>query len=246
MFHVKHCSDHPVKRVAFANPPQRGINKRRRLKYYFMRMRKKKHTDERIQACIDYIYHDNMPAYDDKPVYPVCPVYLEIGCGKGDFICAMAQKFPDINFIAVEKISDVAVIAIEKAKNFNLPNVKFMIADAKNLADCFDSGQISRIYLNFSDPWHKRYQHNNRLTAPAFLEIYKKILNPDSKIILKTDNKDFFDYSVKSLSSNGFIIEHKTYDLYSSEFIENNIQTEYERNFVSQGIKICYLEAILL
>ena len=202
-----------------------------------MRMRKKKHTDERIQACFDYIF---TPCNNGN----VRKTYLEIGCGKGDFICAMAQNFPGINFVAVERNTDVIITAIEKAKSLNLPNVKFMIIDAINLADYFAPEKISRIYLNFSDPWHKRYQHNKRLTYPDFLGIYKKILEPDAKIILKTDNKDFFDYSIKSLSSNGFLIQHKTYDLYNSEFLDGNIQTEYEKNFVSRNISICYLEAV--
>ena len=204
-----------------------------------MRMRKKKHTDERIRACSDYMNWYDMLKKD-------MPVHLEIGCGKGDFICSMAQKYPGINFIAVEKISDVAVIALEKAKSLNLPNVKFIVADIKKYAVYFEPDLFSVIYLNFSDPWHKRYQFNNRLTAPPFLDIYKKILLPESKIILKTDNKDLFDYSLKTLSSYNFIIEHKTYDLYGSEFLENNIQTEYEKNFVSQGIKIFYLSAVNL
>ncbi|MCL1858123.1 MAG: tRNA (guanosine(46)-N7)-methyltransferase TrmB [Oscillospiraceae bacterium] len=203
-----------------------------------MRMRKKKHTDERIEACSEYMHWNDMFIKNKL-------IYLEIGCGKGDFICATAQKYPDINFIAVEKISDVIVIATEKAKSLDLPNLRFMIVDAKNLSDYFAPGQISRIYLNFSDPWHKRYQHNKRLTSPVFLEIYKKIIKSNAEIILKTDNKDFFDFSVKSLSSNGFEIKHKTYDLYNSEFIDNNIQTEYEKIFILQNIPICYLEAIL-
>ena len=204
-----------------------------------MRMRKKKHAGERIQACTEYMRWNDI-LVDGKEVH------LEIGCGKGDFICAMAQKFCGINFIAVEKISDVIVTALEKAKSLNLPNVKFMIADANQLADHINPGQISNIYLNFSDPWHKRYQHNKRLTSPTFLEIYKKIIKPNAKIILKTDNKDFFDYSIKSFSANGLEIEHMTYDLYTSEFLDGNVQTEYEKNFIEQNIPICYLEAIFL
>ncbi|MCL2771853.1 MAG: tRNA (guanosine(46)-N7)-methyltransferase TrmB [Oscillospiraceae bacterium] len=202
-----------------------------------MRMRKKKHADKRIQECMDYMRWNDM--FEDGK-----PVYLEIGCGKGNFICDMAQKYPDANFIAVEKISDVIVIAMEKAKNLNLSNVKFMIADAKELESYINNSSISGIYLNFSDPWNKRYQHNKRLTHPLFLEVYKKILKPKSKIELKTDNQDFFDFSIRNLSSNGFNVENSTYDLYNSEFLNGNVQTEYEKNFVSQKIPICYLLAL--
>ena len=204
-----------------------------------MRMHKKKNTDKRIQACAEYMNRNEMLVKDKF-------IYLEIGCGKGDFICGMAQRFPDINFIAVERISDVIVIAMEKAKNLNLSNVRFIIANAKKLEEYFCDFKISQLYLNFSDPWHKRYQQNNRLTAPGFLEIYKKILKPDAKIIMKTDKKEFFDYSVKSFNANGFKTEKITHDLYNSDFFDpdENIRTEYEKNFVSQNIPICYCEAI--
>ena len=202
-----------------------------------MRMRKKKHADERIQACADYLrWHDMFNNNN--------PVYLEIGCGKGDFVCGMALKSPDVNFIAVERISAVAVNAIEKAKSLNLRNVRFIIGDAKKLADYFEPGTISGIYLNFSDPWHKRHHSHKRLTAPNFLELYKKFLKPGAKMILKTDNKDLFDFSIKTLPLNNFEIINQTYDLYNSEFLDGNVQTEYEKKFVEQNMPICYFEAI--
>ena len=173
-------------------------------------------------------------------------ICLEIGCGKGDFICAMAQKFPDSIFMGVERIPDAVVSAMEKAKGLNLPNLNFIICDAKGLEDYFPGGAIDVIHLNFSDPWPKRYQHNKRLSSPVFLDVYKKIMKPGGKIILKTDNRDLFGYSLKILPQNRFEIKNKTYDLYGSEFLNGNIQTEYEKRFVSHGIKICYLEASLL
>ena len=205
-----------------------------------MRMRKKKHTAKRIQACAEYLDYKYM--FDSDKINK--KIYMEIGCGKGDFICGMAREYPDINFIAVEYISDVIVTAMEKAKNLNLPNVRFINADAKLLEEYIKPCSVSKLYLNFSDPWQKRYQWHFRLTHKKFLDIYKKILTPGAKIILKTDNKDFFDYSVRSLASNGFIIEHQIYDLYNSDYTEGNIQTEYEKKFVEQNIPICYLSAV--
>lgn len=204
-----------------------------------MRMRKKKNAEKRIQACADFMDWETM-------LDPGRPVHLEIGCGKGDFVCAMAKKFPEVNFVAVEKITDVIVTAVEKARSENLPNARYFIADAKNLAEYFEPGAISAIYLNFSDPWHKRYQQDKRLSSAKFLEVYKKILKPGAKITLKTDDRDFFDFSAKSFSANGFSVERKTYDLYSSDFFDpaENIQTEYEKNFAAQKLPICYLEAI--
>jgi len=202
-----------------------------------MRMRKKKHTGERIQACLEYLNYNYM--FDAGR-----EIYLEIGCGKGEFICDMAQKYPDVNFIAVEYIADVIVMAMEKVKSMYLSNVKFLIENALNLEKHFPENQISALYLNFSDPWRKRYQWHFRLTHKNFLEIYKKILKPGAKIMLKTDNKDFFDFSVKSFTSNGFTIENQTYDLYNSEFVNGNIQTEYEKKFVEQNVPIYYLIAV--
>lgn len=203
-----------------------------------MRMRKKKHTGERLTTCADYFFSPN------NMFRNVNPIHLEIGCGKGYFICEIAQNIPNVNFIAVEKIPDVIVLAMEKAKSLNLTNVKFIIADAKNLAAYFNLNKISAIYLNFSDPWEKRYQHNHRLTHQSYLDIYKKFLTHNAKIILKTDNVDFFDFSLKTLPLNNFKIINKTYDLYNSEFINGNIQTEYEKKFIEQNIMICRLEAI--
>ena len=203
-----------------------------------MRMRKKKHTDERIQACAEYIRWNDMFSGG-------VPLHLEIGCGKGDFICAMARQFPDINFIAVEKVTDVVVTALEKAKSLNLPNLRFVIADIKEFANYIEVDTVSAIYLNFSDPWPKRYQHKKRLTAQSFIDIYKKILKLKAKIILKTDDKELFNFSVKNLSANKFTIEYKTYDLHNSEFSDSNVQTEYERNFAEQNIPVCYLSAVL-
>lgn len=204
-----------------------------------MRMRKKKNTSERISACADYLNYKYMFEIDRE-------IYLEIGCGKGDFIIGMSQQYPTVEYIAVEKSSDVIVMAMEKAKSLYKSNIGFIIADAKELEEYIKPSSISRIYLNFSDPWKKRYQWHFRLTHKKFLEIYKKILIPEARIIMKTDNTDFFDYSVKSLSLNGFEVEHKTYDLYNSEFLDGNIQTEYEKKFVEQNIPICYLNALFV
>jgi len=201
-----------------------------------MRMRKKKHTAGRLLACGGYMQINDML----ESGRPVC---LEIGCGKGDFICGTAQKRPDTNFIAVERVPDVVVAAAEKSRGLGLPNVRFIVADAKELANLLPESIIRELYLNFSDPWPKRYHHDKRLTSPGFLEIYKKIMVPDAKLILKTDNADLFGYSLKTLPQNGFAIMRETRDLYGGEFLEGNIQTEYEKRFVGQGVKICFLEA---
>ncbi|MCL2096028.1 MAG: tRNA (guanosine(46)-N7)-methyltransferase TrmB [Oscillospiraceae bacterium] len=209
-------------------------------------MRNKKNAAERIAACGDYLFGIDLIPQN-------MPVRLEIGCGKGGFICKSAETLPEVFFIGMEKIPSVIVSAIEKANGLNLDNLKFITGDAKNLPDYFPGDFIDLIYLNFSDPWHKRYQHDRRLTSPFFLNIYKKILKKNSKIILKTDNINLFDYSLKTMPENNFNIKLKTYDLYKSEFYNapkinpaSKIQTEYEKKFLEKNIPVCYLEAELI
>jgi len=208
-------------------------------------MRKKKHRDARIEARADLLYIGRSDP--DAPLVQAgdanFPVFLEIGCGKGGFICELAESKPNINFVALERNPDVLVLAMERAHNLDLKNVRFLMGDAENLADYFEPGQIAGIYLNFSDPWHKNRQAHKRLTYKDFLDIYKNIMMPGAKIIMKTDNVNLFDFSVRSLVNNGFKVINQTRDLYSSEFLAGNVATEYERKFVSEGVKICRLEA---
>jgi len=200
-------------------------------------MRKKKRAAERLLACAEYTRGDNITGG--------AHVCLEIGCGKGEFICTAAIKSPGADFIAVERIPDVAVAAVEKARSLDLRNVRFIIADAKKLADILPGGIISELYLNFSDPWPKRRHQNKRLTSPVFLGIYKQIMRPGAGIFLKTDNIDLFEYSLKTLPQHNFKITRETRDLYAGGAAPGeNIQTEYEKKFVAQGAKICCLEAV--
>ena len=196
-----------------------------------MRMRKKKHGAERIAACSDYIIHN--------PIENVnFPVDLEIGCGKGSFILGMAKRHPDISYIAMERVSDVLLLAAEKVKAEELQNVKFIVGDAKQLAELFPSASVRRIYLNFSDPWPKIGYYKRRLTYKGFLEIYKSILVPNGEIILKTDNVDLFDFSLEQFETAGFEVRALTRDLHNSEYNADNIVTEYEKNFSDKGFPI--------
>ena len=134
-------------------------------------------------------------------------------------------------------------MAGEMAKRKNLKNVKFFNMGAELLQFFLAPNTISGIYLNFSCPYPKKQYENHRLTYKYFLDIYKKIMKKEAKIYLKTDNNGFFEYSLESLSSNGFDVYNVTRDLYNSEFINGNIATEYEQKFVAQGVKINRLEA---
>ena len=201
-----------------------------------MRVRKKKHGAERLAACENYFFpilKNTSEVFGNQN-----PVHVEIGCGKGTFVRDMAKKYPDINFIAVEKITDVMVCCAEKIKAEELTNVRVLCADAKTLAEAIPLGSVNRIYLNFSDPWPKAGHKKRRLTHKIFLDVYKQILVPDGSIALKTDNDSLFEFSLEEFASNGFELDEISYDLHTSEFANDNVMTEYEANFSKQGIPI--------
>lgn len=203
-----------------------------------MRMRKKRNGEQRIAACDEYIIHD-------KSEITQFPVELEIGCGKGAFILELSRRNPDTSFIAMERVSDVILLAAEKIKAEEAKNVKFLIGDAKGLCDIFPESSVRRIYLNFSDPWPKKGYYKRRLTYRGFLEIYKKILANDGEIIFKTDNSGLFEFSLEEFEAAGFKLKELTRDLHNSEYNENNIVTEYEKNFSEKGFKINRVVAYL-
>lgn len=209
-----------------------------------MRMRRKKHGAERLSACAEYLLGEDAAA-PEEIFGNKNPVYLEIGCGKGDFICGTAAAMPDVNFIAIERIPDVLMLAAEKVKENGCKNVKLAALNAALLPERIAPHSISRIYLNFSDPWPKKGHAKRRLTHKTFLDIYKQILTPDGSLFLKTDDLSLFEFSVEELSNNGFTVRDVTYDLHASPYADGNVMTEYERNFVSQGKKINSLRAYL-
>ena len=169
------------------------------------------------------------------------PIYIEIGMGKGDFIIENAKRYPNINFIGIEKYDSVIVRAIQKSNELELNNLKIIRIDANKLEDIFDR-EIDTIYLNFSDPWPKDRHAKRRLTSRVFLDIYDKLFKDRSRIIMKTDNINLFNYSLDSLTDYGYEIIYKTNNLDSLSM--DNIMTEYETKFYNKGIKINKFEAI--
>jgi len=166
-------------------------------------------------------------------------IYIEIGMGKGKFIIENAIKYPNINFIGIEKYDSVMVRAIEKLSDKKLDNLKLIVFDAGKIDEVFDK-EIRRIYLNFSDPWPKKRHAHRRLTSLVFLKLYDKVFVDNKEIIMKTDNKGLFAYSIESLSKYGYILENVTLDLQDED---NNITTEYEEKFRNKDITINRLEA---
>lgn len=168
------------------------------------------------------------------------PIYIEVGMGKGDFIIENALKNPEINFIGIEKFDSVMVRAVQKLEEYDIPNLKLIKIDAVNIDNIFYK-EISCLYLNFSDPWPKKRHTNRRLTSNVFLNKYDLIFKNTKKIIMKTDNRHLFEYSIKSLTDYGYKINDISLDLHSDNKLDN-IETEYEKKFVSKGMVIYYIE----
>ena len=210
-----------------------------------MRMRKKKHGAERIEACNELRITDPsvMLGGFEAIFGNDRPVHMEIGCGKGNFACGMAKKYPDVNFIAVERVADVCCIALEKAmaarEEREGDNLRFLIGDARILAENVKPASLDCIYLNFSDPWPKKGHAKRRLTHRGFLEIYKDLLKPDGILRLKTDNVGLFDFSLEEFEAIGANVIWQTRDLHASEKNDDNVMTEYEKNFSEKGFSIC-------
>lgn len=167
------------------------------------------------------------------------PVHIEIGMGKGRFILNMAKKYPNINFIGIERYSSVLLRAIEKydTQEFHdLKNIRFVCMDARNIGDVFTEGEVKKIYLNFSDPWPKARHAKRRLTSVEFLKRYESVLAPDGVVEFKTDNTGLFNFSLEQVREAGWVLRAFTYDLHRHvEMNKGNIMTEYEEKFSSRG-----------
>ncbi len=170
------------------------------------------------------------------------PIYIEIGMGKGDFILSNAIKYPNINFIGIEKYDSIIALAIKKIESFELSNLKLIRMDAIDILNVFDS-EIDKIFLNFSDPWPKPRHEKRRLTSINFLSKYDKIFKNSCEIEMKTDNRNLFEYSLISFNSDNYIINKISLDLHHSDY-KDNIETEYEVKFSKLNNPIYYVNVV--
>lgn len=168
------------------------------------------------------------------------PIHIEIGMGKGRFIVENAKKYPHINFIGIEKFDSVIVRAIEKIEEEDIPNLRLIRMDAQEIIEVFDK-EIETIYLNFSDPWPKVRHAHRRLSSRKFLERYDSLFKGDKRIVMKTDNRHLFEFSVKEFTDYGYTIDNLCLDVYNEGIIDN-IPTEYESKFSSKGFPIYLIE----
>ncbi|MBQ9070225.1 MAG: tRNA (guanosine(46)-N7)-methyltransferase TrmB [Clostridia bacterium] len=206
-------------------------------------MRKKKHGEERLSACKDFLVSKpEASAFQNNK-----SVFLEIGAGKGGFAVGMCEKHPDVSYFAMERVTDCVVLAAELAKRKNeksscCKNLKFIIDTADNLTKLFDNGSVDKIFLNFSDPWSKKGYAKRRLTHRRYLAVYFNLLKDGGTLTFKTDNVGLFDFSLEEIEAIGLECEVVTRDLHASEYASHNVVTEYEAAFSSQGVKINMLK----
>ncbi|WP_338983662.1 tRNA (guanosine(46)-N7)-methyltransferase TrmB [Spiroplasma endosymbiont of Othius punctulatus] len=169
------------------------------------------------------------------------PINLEIGCGKGNFIKGKAIKVVNENWIGMEKESTVIGVALRNVieNEMDIKNILFINKYAENLLDIFEKKSISKIFLNFSDPWPKSKHAKKRLTNIKFLENYWEVLTDDGSIEIKTDNDKLYEYSLEQIEESKFNIVYKTTNLHNDpKEMEHNVMTEYEKRFSETGKNI--------
>ncbi|MFD0714634.1 tRNA (guanosine(46)-N7)-methyltransferase TrmB [Paenibacillus sp. GCM10027626] len=180
------------------------------------------------------------------------PIYVELGMGKGQFISTMSVRNPHINFIGIDMYDELIRRASEKARaawaeqgQGNPPNLALLRTNIETIEDVFDSGEIERIFLNFSDPWPKTKHARRRLTHPRFLAKYKEILNDQGEIHFKTDSQSLFEFSLNSIAEMELQLHNISLHLHKDQLRDDLVLTEYEAKFVERGNNIYRLEAII-
>ena len=210
-----------------------------------MRRRKKKGADIKLLSHTDCVFHENVEEMAGKwheRFGNENSIHIEVGTGKGQFITTLAELNPDKNYIAMEIKEEVLLHAVYKAKEKGLTNILFIWGDVKMLPEYFNVAELSRIYVNFCDPWPKNRWAKRRLTHSDFLNIYRRVLNEDGEIHFKTDNEKLFEFSLNEIAENDWKLKNISLDLGNSNY-EGNVTTEYEDKFMAQGMKIYRLEA---
>ena len=208
-----------------------------------MRIRRKPNLIPRMERCSHVLICDP-PALrgawlESKP--QLTRLWVELGCGKGSFTAETAAQNPDAYLVAIEKVPDAMVMAMECACRNDLQNVSFIDTDAVCLPLVFSENEVDRIFINFCDPWPKSRDAKHRLTSPGFLKLYADILKPEGELHFKTDNSPLFEYSLLQFQEQGWTVSQVTRNLH-----ENGIQgvmTDYEAKFHAQGVPINRLVA---
>ena len=209
-----------------------------------MRMRNKKNLIPRMERCAAVqVKEPETMRGAWASLLPGCrEVRAEMGCGKGAFTAGMAAKDPDCLMVAIEKVPNAMVTAMERAVAEDIQNVRFIDTDVKNLPDIFAPGETAVIYINFPDPWPRKREIKHRLTAPSFLAMYWDALPVGGRIEYKTDQQWLFDWSLEQFALVGYELREVTHDLHEQGPV--GVMTNYEAKFHEQGIPICRCVAV--
>ncbi len=227
-----------------------------------MRMRKKRNFEERMAACAHLlaakgtngILNMKEAAEHFRALVDVAaafgeeranlPLALELGCGKGGFILELAKREPDVNYLALENMSNVILTTLEEVEKAGIANIRFLNIRAECIPCYIPENSLDAIYLNFSTPLPKLGYATQRLTHRNFLEVYKKLLKRGGKIVQKTDDRAFFDFSLEEYAACGFTLTEVDYDLHKAGNPDWNIVTEYEAKWVERGLPIHRVVAV--
>ena len=203
-----------------------------------MRMRKKPNLGPRMERCARFLV--DMPEEHRGRWRELKPdaqaVWLELGCGKGRFTAEMAEQNPDVLYLAVERVPDAMIVAMERCAAKGLTNVFFVDGDAAQLRDYFAPDEVDRLFINFCDPWPSNRHAKRRLTHRDFLVLYRGILKDGGQIHFKTDNRDLFEYSLFQFPKAGYVLSEVTRNLH--EHGVQGVMTDYEEKFHLLGTPI--------
>lgn len=209
-----------------------------------LRPRKKPNLIPRLEACQELLLEGKEPG-EIRKAFPEAsvPLHMEIGCGKGGFICEKARQMPETNFLAMEREANVIISALEMARETGIANLRFILGDADDLLkQLIRPGEIACLYINFCDPWPKKRHAKRRLTHRSRLTQYRGLLAPEGELHFKTDNQGLYEFSLEEFQA-VFPPYFTTCDLHNSEYAEGNIMTEYERRFSDLGQPIYSIRA---
>lgn len=211
-----------------------------------MRMRRRNNLEPRMNACESVWIHDPEALRGNwRSLMPGCrELRVEVGCGKGKFTVETAAAEPDVLLIAIERVPDALVLAMESAIRMGLKNVFFVSLDAANIDAFFADDEIDLLYINFCDPWPRKKNAKRRLTYHTFLEKYKKVLKLGGQIHFKTDNAKLFDWSLPEMESCFLELHNVTHDLHANGPV--GIMTGYEEKFYGLGTPINRVEAVVV
>lgn len=203
-----------------------------------MRMRKKPNLVPRMERCGHLLISD--PAALKGAWRSLKPdaqaLWLELGCGKGRFTAETARQNPHVLYVAVERVPDAMVVAMERVEALGLDNVRFVDGDAALLREYFAPGEVDRLFINFCDPWPSNRHAKRRLTHEGFLVLYRGVLSSQGEIHFKTDNRPLFEYSLLQFPKAGYALKEVTRDLHANGV--QGVMTDYEEKFHALGTPI--------